>query len=329
LSDEVDDTSKWALEKRAGKLGKSGTKGNIIKEGKFADYQTKKGLEKIMGHAHGDVSLQLYKAPSIYEDGSYDKKHPEGPEVFNEPHAWGMTIDLTSCIGCNACVVACQSENNIAVVGKDQVVRQREMHWIRIDRYYVGQVDQPDTYFQPMMCQHCENAPCEQVCPVAAPVHDDEGLNVMVYNRCIGTRYCSNNCPYKVRRFNFLKYVDDKSESLKMQRNPDVTVRNRGVMEKCTYCVQRINLVRQDAKRDGREIVDGDITTACQQACPSHAIPFGNFKDPASRVAKLYSDPRRFVVLEHLNTRPAVTYLKSIRRRPVAAEEGHDGGHHG
>jgi molybdopterin-containing oxidoreductase family iron-sulfur binding subunit len=242
------------------------------------------------------------------------------PEVKYDGFHWGLAIDLNSCIGCNFCVIACQAENNIPVVGKDEVIRRRIMHWIKIDRYYSDNPDDPQVFFQPLACQHCDNAPCENVCPVSATTHSSEGLNQMTYNRCVGTKYCINNCPYKVRRFNWYRYTNNKSFDFntasdlgKMVLNPDVTVRERGVVEKCSLCVQRIQEKKLQAKLENRKLDDYEIKTACMQACPSEAIVFGNLNDKNSKVSKLFSDPRRYHLLEELHTLPSVGYLTKVR----------------
>jgi molybdopterin-containing oxidoreductase family iron-sulfur binding subunit len=259
----------------------------------------------------------------VHEGGEGHEELPSlYPEHPYEGNKWGMVIDTQACIGCNACVLACQSENNIAVVGKDQVARSREMHWLKIDTYYEGaSLENPETLFQPRLCMQCEDAPCEVVCPVAATTHDHEGLNQMIYNRCVGTRYCSNNCPYKVRRFNFIQYSKNDIPLIQLSYNPQVTVRNRGVMEKCTYCVQRIASARLDSDRDNRPIADGEVVTACQQACPTNAIVFGNLNDAGSQVAKLKAQELSYGLLEELNTRPRTSYMPRVRN-PNPALEG-------
>lgn len=268
----------------------------ILREGTFFEFE--KDPEFVQEHSEAPAESDTLFNPGEYPDNGY---------------RWGMTIDLSACIGCNACTIACQAENNIPVIGKQQVAIGRIMHWIRVDGYFRGPPDNPQITHQPVPCMQCEDAPCELVCPVDATVHDKEGLNVQVYNRCIGTRYCSNNCPYKVRRFNFLQYADYNTPSLKPMWNPNVTVRWRGVMEKCTYCLQRISAARINAENENRQIREGEIQTACQQVCPAQAIVFGNLNDPNSRVTKLKSHPLDFPMLGQLNTRPRTTYLAKLR----------------
>ena len=275
----------------------------LVQERSLEEYKKEPNFAK---EDEPPAELTLYKAPHDYS---------------KETYSWGMAIDLNACVGCNNCIVACQSKNNIAVVGKEQTLKGRHMHWLRVDAYYNGPRDNPKGFFQPVPCMQCENAPCELVCPVQATVHSTEGLNDMVYNRCVGTRYCSNNCPYKVRRFNFLLFQDWETPQFKLMRNPDVTVRSRGVMEKCTYCVQRISERRIDAERDDTTIKEADLQTACQQSCPANAIVFGNLNDPNSQVNKWKAQPRNYSLLAELNTRPRTTYLAEVRNPNPELEE--------
>ena len=303
--DVVSTQEHWTMEGR-----------DIVRHGTLEEYKKDpKVIEK-------DVNREKFGRDEIEHESLHTKK----PFVLN---SWGMTINLSACIGCGTCVVACQAENNIPVVGEDQVGRGREMQWIRIDRYYAGDnLDNPDIYVQPVTCMQCEQAPCELVCPVAATVHDAEGLNNMVYNRCVGTKYCSNNCPYKVRRFNFYLFANDTITTLQLMRNPDVTARTRGVMEKCTYCVQRISAARILAKRTVVEtgqpyqIADGTIATACEAACPTQAITFGDLNDTTSRVAKLKDNPLNYGLLSELNTNPRTTYLARVRNPNAEPTQG-------
>src|SRR5580658_9099131 len=286
-----------------------GSERALVQERSLEEYKKEPNFAK-----EGDPPLDLSLIPAF----DYSK----------ETYSWGMAIDLNSCVGCNNCIVACQSENNIAVVGQEQTLKGRHMHWLRVDAYYNGPRDNPKGFFQPVPCMQCENAPCELVCPVQATIHSSEGLNDMVYNRCVGTRYCSNNCPYKVRRFNFLLFQDWETPQFKLMRNPDVTIRSRGVMEKCTYCIQRISEKRIDAEtrsaREGQDIRIGeDLETACQQSCPAGAIVFGNLNDPNSQVRKWKAQARNYSLLGDLNTRPRTTNLAEVRNPNPELEAEH------
>jgi len=306
-----------------GKLTKTGGTYKLASTQGYQTMETPNGVTRPLVR---EASLEEYrKEPKFAQEEQVPRELTLYPNIdyAKQDYAWGMAIDLNSCVGCNNCIIACQSENNIAVVGKEQVIRGRHMHWLRVDAYYQGDRDNPKTFLQPVPCMQCENAPCEVVCPVGATVHSTEGLNDMVYNRCVGTRYCSDNCPYKVRRFNFLLFQDWTTEQYKLMRNPDVSVRSRGVMEKCTYCVQRINERRIDAERADQKIKDdGSLQTACQQSCPAGAIVFGNINDPGSRVAKLKAQDRNYGLLADLNTRPRTTYLAEVRNPNPELEAG-------
>ena len=299
-----------------GRIGLSGIPARVTRTGRRAP------LACVQGHQYTENRPIIYETTfaSFLKDPSSGNDAPTSePSMWSRHqylgYRWGMAIDLNACIGCAACMVACQAENNVPVVGKSIVLRGREMAWLRIDRYYSGNPEDPETVHQPMLCQHCENAPCETVCPVLATVHNSEGLNLQIYNRCVGTRYCSNNCPYKVRRFNWFDYSSVREKSLRLVLNPDVTVRSKGVMEKCTFCIQRIRDGKERAKALGVPVQDGDIETACMQSCPTQAITFGDINNPKSRVSELMKRPRGYHVLAELNTLPVVTYELKVRNR--------------
>jgi Fe-S-cluster-containing dehydrogenase component len=287
-------------------------------------------------HALDDEFVKdLHKSRKIIQEGTVEeyKHHPHflheekpryesiTPDIKYPDKKWGMAIDLNKCIGCNQCTTSCNVENNIPVVGKTEVGHGREMHWIRLDRYYSGTSEEPETSYQPLLCQHCDNAPCENVCPVVATSHSPDGLNQMTYNRCVGTRYCANNCPFKVRRFNFYDFRDNledgyyDKDTLKLLHNPEVTVRSRGVMEKCTFCVQRIMEAKQDATAAGKPLDGSMVKTACQEACPAEAVVFGDMNDPNSQIAKLRQHNLGYHVLELLNVKPNVTYIAKLRNK--------------